>query len=104
MAHEEEQARKRELKDATPSPPSSRLEREEKGEWRPTPVIGQSLGDNLSTMEEAERMVRSLQEVYQHARRKYSAEALGGIAAELEQVTKWRDELKARDAKEDMIP
>jgi hypothetical protein len=102
MAHQEEQARRQAVNAATPA--WRRCAEEEPGEWRPRPVVGQSLGDNLSALEEAERMVKSMEAVYQHARQKVDPEHLYGVAAELLELTKWRDELKATGAPEDMTP
>jgi len=104
-AHEQEQTRKRELRTASLSRLSPRRGLEEDSEWRPTAVIGQPLGGNLSTMEEAERMARSLQEVYEQTKlQQTSAKGLRGVVQELEKVTKWRDRLKAERTQEDMAP
>jgi hypothetical protein len=82
--------------------PSRRTRRAIPPDWKPPSAIGDSLGNNLSRMEEAERSVLQWEAIVENARKTQPLADLSGLERQLENVRRKFEEMEESD--ENMMP
>ncbi|KAF5026577.1 hypothetical protein F66182_1366 [Fusarium sp. NRRL 66182] len=84
------------------SEPARRAQRPIPPGWKPPLAIGESLGDNLSRVEEAERLVLQWEAIVKNARIMQPRADLSGLERQLDKVTRRYKEMEECD--ENLIP
>jgi hypothetical protein len=82
--------------------PSRRTRRAIPPNWKPPLAIGDSLGNNLSRMEEAERSVLQWEAIVENARKTQPLADLSGLERQLENIRRKFEEMEESD--ENIMP
>ncbi|KAF7548357.1 hypothetical protein G7046_g8706 [Stylonectria norvegica] len=84
------------------SPAPKRIRRLVPVDWEPPLAVGAHLGDNLSRLEEADRLVLQWEAILENSRKTQPSADLSSFERQLEKVTRERDQME--ETEENIIP
>lgn len=82
--------------------PLRRTRRPIPSDWKPPLAVGASLGEGLSHLEQADRLVAQWEAILRNARRTQTFADLSSFERQLEKVTRERDEMD--ESEENLVP